>query len=149
MGKQPITFQENLQDLRRWMKTKGDSTLEDISLWRNGDWEDRRLLNLPQGLVPQWKTLISHLKGVAPFSMDTKDSLRWDPNGGAFLVKSRYATLNQQGNSDWEYWREARKIESLPKIKVFMWILLKGKILTTDNLKKNAMKVIHAMQCVI
>lgn len=103
MGNQPIVFQENLQGLRRWMKTKGISTLEDIFLWIDGDWEDWRILNLPQGLAPQWRTLISHLKGAAPLNLDTKDTLCWDPKGGV------YATLHQQGNNDWEHWREAWK----------------------------------------
>lgn len=78
---------------------------------------------------------VSNLKGVAPLSLDSKDSLHWDPGGGVFSVKSRYASLHQQENNDWEHWREAWKIESLPKIKVFMCTLLKGKILTADNLK--------------
>lgn len=94
MGNQPIAFQENLQDLRRWMNSKGIRMLEDISIWRDGDWEDWRVQNLPQGLVPQWRSLISHLKGTAPLNLVSKDSLRWDPNGGVFLVKSRHASLH-------------------------------------------------------
>lgn len=37
MGNQPIVCEENLQDLRRWMKTKGITTPDDISLWRDGE----------------------------------------------------------------------------------------------------------------
>lgn len=80
--------------------------------------------------------LISHLKGATPLSQGTKDSLHWDPDEGDYSVKSGYATLHQLENHDWEHWREAWKIEILPKIKVFMWPLLKGKIITVDNLNK-------------
>jgi len=84
--------------LRRWIKTKGINTLEDISIWRGGEWEYWRIHNLPQCLVPQWRNLISHLKGETPLSKDTKDSLRWDPDGGDYSVKSGYATLHHLEN---------------------------------------------------
>ena len=36
----------------------------------------------------------------------------------------------------WTQWKIAWKSETLPKIKFFIWVLLKGKVLTSDNLKK-------------
>lgn len=40
MGNPPISNQVNIQDLRGWMKEKGIDTLEDISQWLDGEWED-------------------------------------------------------------------------------------------------------------
>lgn len=37
----------------------------------------------------------------------------------------------QQDHQDWPLWKVVSKIESLPKIKIFIWAMLKGKIITT------------------
>jgi len=68
IGNPPIAYQENLHDLRRWMKIKVISNMEEISHCSDGDWDDWRIHNIPQCLVPQWKNLISHLKGATPLS---------------------------------------------------------------------------------
>eukprot|EP00253_Pinus_taeda_P022180 PITA_22180 len=36
----------------------------------------------------------------------------------------------------WNHWRIIWKSEAIPKIKFFIWLLLKGKVLTAENLKK-------------
>lgn len=52
-------------------------------------------------------------------------------------MKSGYNLLQKLHNqNDWSLWKATWKLESLPKIKVFTWTLLKGKILTSEN-KKN------------
>jgi len=84
------------------MKSKGIITLDGISLWR-GEWGNWWILSLPLGLVSQWKSLVTHLKGGTPLSLDSKYSLRWDPDGGDYSIKSRYANLHQHGNRDWDY----------------------------------------------
>jgi len=84
--------------------------MEDVSHCSDGDWDDWRIHNIPQCLVPQWRNLISHLKGVAPLIQDTKCSFRWDPDRVDYSVESGYATIQQQANQDWDHWRDAWKI---------------------------------------
>jgi len=41
----------------------------------------------------------------------------------------------------WAQWKIAWKLETLPKIKFIIWVLLKGKVLTSNNLQKHGIIV--------
>ena len=69
--------------------------------------------------------------------MEEEDTFVWDPSGGSYTFKTGYTTLQEVHNQqDWAPWKFIWKTESLPKIKIFIWTLLKGKILTSKNLKR-------------
>jgi len=77
------------------------------------------------------------LVGAAPINKESQDNYIWDPNGEKFTVKSGYNFLQRYNNYDnWNLWTTVWKNEYLPKIIFFAWKLLKGKILTVENLKK-------------
>jgi len=66
-----------------------------------------------------------------------EDRYIWDPSGGKFTVKEGYKTLQApSATGKWNLFATVWKSECLPKIKHFNWTLLKGKILTAENLRK-------------
>lgn len=78
------------------------------------------------------------LHGVAPTLRYEEDNFRWDPLGTTYTIKAGYDALLDDflPSPLWVLCKQVWKSESLPKIKIFIWILFKGKILTTNNLKK-------------
>lgn len=137
MGKEPLNLLMGHEDIQNWMKSRGFTTLYSISSWENRNWQEWYIPSIPQNLKGQWDSLPHHLKGVAPTSMEEEDTFVWDPSGGSYTVKIGYTTLQEEQNQqDWAPWKFIWKTESLPKIKIFIWTLLKGKILTSENLKR-------------
>jgi len=66
------------------------------------------------------------------------DSFRWDPSGSIYTIKSghQYICNNTFQMPLWNHWKIVWRTEALPKINFFIWLLLKGKILTAENLIK-------------
>lgn len=92
---------------------------------------------LPPRLKSQWEALEILLVGAAPINKEDQDEFVWDPSEGNYTVKSGYNYLqNYNSHDDWNLWKAVWKNECLPKIKFFIWSLLKGKIITVENLKK-------------
>jgi len=72
-----------------------------------------------------------------PISLGTQDNFKLNPSGGVFKVKLGYEKLQGYLSlQDWPLQKSVWKTESLHEINFFMWTMLKGNILTTDNLKR-------------
>lgn len=72
---------------------------------------------------------------------ETEDRYIWDTSGGFFSVKEGYKSLqNTTPVANWNLHSAAWKTECLPKVKHFNWTLLKGKILTAENLRKRGIQ---------
>ena len=77
------------------------------------------------------------LHGADPLVKGNQDSLRWDSSGPSFSIKVAYRLLKEKFPSPhWPIWKLIWRSKAILKIKMFIWTLLKGKILTSDNLKK-------------
>ncbi|WVZ90235.1 hypothetical protein U9M48_036551 [Paspalum notatum var. saurae] len=80
-----------------------------------------------------WNTLLARIEGLE-LSQD-QDAFYWNltPNG-RFSVKSHYAALMLKNipNVNRNFW----KLKVPLKVKIFLWYLRKGVILTKDNLTK-------------
>lgn len=119
------------------MRGKGLNTIHSISLCNQREWQEWKNLTIPATLTVKWVKLRQLLKWAAPISYDEEDDFLWDPSGGKYTIKTRYKILQDQPNQqDWCLWKTVSKSESLPKIKIFIWTILKGNILTSENLKK-------------
>lgn len=141
MGKNPLNMKQNLKGLQCWMEEKRINTLYSISEWDQENWLRWKTPTIPTRLKSQWEKLKTHFSGAAPINREEQDDFIWEPNGGEYTVKSGYNLLQEhQSQQDWSLWKAAWKTECLPKIKFFMWTLLKGKILTSENLKKKEYK---------
>ena len=137
MGKDPLQDHPEMDGIQEWMRGKGFNTLHSISLWNQKEWKEWKRPAIRANMEGQWNKLKQHLKGASPIHRDEEDNYLWDPSNGQYTVKTGYKILQDQTNQqEWEPWKIAWKSESLPKIKNFIWTLLKGKILTSENLKR-------------
>ncbi|XP_019159704.1 PREDICTED: uncharacterized protein LOC109156318 [Ipomoea nil] len=67
-----------------------------------------------------------------PIEENTQDRLSWpDSTTGTFSVLSAYNII--AGNSNSEDWNWVWKINCVEKVKSFLWLLLKGKLLTGEE----------------
>jgi len=137
MGSEPRNLLQQFNTLKLWMEAKNLHSLFDISVWKHNSWLAWRDLPLSNNLRKQWADLKISLTGSAPLNKEPRDSFIWDPSGGHFTVKDGYKLLQSSPNlGNWNLRSVVWNTECLPKIKFFAWTLLKGKILTAENLKK-------------
>eukprot|EP00253_Pinus_taeda_P013290 PITA_13290 len=124
-----------------WMAEANLKTLFDISLWDQNYWVGWRSLSLPNGTSNLWDDLKLSLIGSTPTNRLSDDKFVWDPNGGSYTVKEGYKALqNSTTSNNWHLYKTAWRTESLPKVKLFNWTLLHGKILTSENLRKKGIQ---------
>ena len=79
---------------------------------------------------------------ITPLEMGEEYSFKWDPIGSPYSIKAGYEILRGDFSFSppWDVWKQVLKLEALPKIKNFIWALGKGKIPTTNNLKKKGIQ---------
>eukprot|EP00253_Pinus_taeda_P008374 PITA_08374 len=137
MGSEARGSLPNFRPLQQWMKQANLKTLYDISLWDQNCWKGWKSLALPNDLRNIWADLKTSLIGSAPTNRMSDDKYVWDPSGGCYTVKEGYRSLqNASSINNWPLHKVAWRIECLPKVKLFNWTLLHGKILTAENLRK-------------
>eukprot|EP00253_Pinus_taeda_P021165 PITA_21165 len=141
MGSKPRNLHQASRPLQIWMEERNLTTLYDISTWNQNIWQDWKDLNLPIDLRDLWSNLKHSLAGSAPTNSGVEDRYIWDSSGGKFTVKEGYKVLQATTQiANWNLHTTAWKSECLPKIKHFNWTLLKGKILTVENLRKRGIQ---------
>lgn len=137
MGTKPRNLLQQFSTLKTWMEAKNFNSLYDISLWDQNSWLTWKDLPIPNNLRDQLADLKISLSGSTPINKEARDRFIWDPTGGNFIVKDGYKLLQASSTiSNWNLCTAVWKSECLPKVKLFNWTLLKGKILTAENLKK-------------
>eukprot|EP00253_Pinus_taeda_P004596 PITA_04596 len=96
------------------------------------------LNSIPSALEASLKALKANLHNRAPIKKGETDGLRWDPTGSCYTIKSghHYICNSTYQIPIWNHWQIIWKSEAIPKIKFFIWLLLKGKVLTAENLRK-------------
>jgi hypothetical protein len=88
-------------------------------------------------LCEQWMDLVAHLVHIRLNT--TSDTFRWDLSAdGSFSVHSMYKGLITNVNVAWH--KDIWKAKMPLKIKIFMWYLHSGVVLTKDNLLKHNWK---------
>eukprot|EP00253_Pinus_taeda_P032878 PITA_32878 len=100
-----------------------------------------RSLSPPNGISNLWDDLKLSFIGSAPTNRLLDDKFVWDTTGGSYTVKEGYKALqNSTASNNWHLYKTAWRTESLPKVKLFNWTLLHGKILTAENLRKKGIQ---------
>eukprot|EP00253_Pinus_taeda_P035074 PITA_35074 len=141
MNSNPRNLLQELRPLQEWMEDRRITTLYDISSWNKNRWRDWKELQLPQDLKELWHNLKSSLSGLAPINKEKEDIYIWDTCGGPFSVREAYKSLqNRNLIANWNLHTATWKSECIPKVKHFNWTLLKGKILTAENLRKRGIQ---------
>eukprot|EP00253_Pinus_taeda_P036043 PITA_36043 len=86
----------------------------------------------------QIQSLLSTLNKIKIRSSSVRDQLRWGMRGnGSYTLKEARMQLEQNEQGETLPW-STKVWDSLfwPKIKTFLWLLMRGKTLTWDNLQK-------------
>lgn len=140
MGLLPTNSVEEAIPIIHYLHSKGIQRLDQISKWdeESGAWLSWEFPDIPPHLGSSLQALIKNLQNRAPIKKGALDGLRWDPTGSGYTIKSGYQFIcNSTYQSPvWNQWRIIWKSEAIPKVKFFIWLLLKRKILTSENLKK-------------
>eukprot|EP00253_Pinus_taeda_P009123 PITA_09123 len=141
MGSEARGALPKFRPLQQWMMEANLKTLYNISQWDQNVWKGWKSLALPNDLRNIWADLKSSLIGSAPTNRMSEDKFIWDPSGGCYTVKEGYRALqNVPPINNWPLHKVAWRTESLPKVKLFNWTLLHGKILTAENLRKKGIQ---------
>jgi len=140
MGNPPINSLPSMDPIIFYLQSKGICNLGQISQWDDSThvWMRWKFPPIPHHLKGSFDIFCNHSHSIAPTFKNNKDEFRWDPTGTNYSIKASYDYLSSKEHPAiaWIHWKILKKVEAIPKIKFFMWTLLKGKILTADNLKK-------------
>eukprot|EP00253_Pinus_taeda_P013957 PITA_13957 len=152
LGQRPIGSNTDAIPAINWLNNRGIWCLAQIAQWGNPSqaWTGWTLPDYPRELETSFLALKSHLHSKAPIQRGGKDSYRWDPTGTLYTAKAGYHHLCESASPQaiWSHWRLVWKAEAPPKVKFFSWLLLKGKVLTAENLKKGAFWALPGAQIV-
>lgn len=140
LGQHPIGTKMETIPAINWLNGKGILHLAQISQWDNHSqaWIGWKFPDHPRELDTSLTALKKLLHNKAPVQEGIHDGYRWDPTGTQYTVKVGHqflcdSTLQQE---IWNQWKIVWRVEAPPKVKFFIWLLLKGKTLTAENLKK-------------
>lgn len=140
MGNQSISSQPGTDKILLFLYNKGIHYLDQISQW---DTHSQICMGwtfppIPIDLKESFDNLQVHLHSIAPIIKNGIDSFRWDPTGSNYTIQAGHQYLCNEDHlaPTWTHWKIVWKCEAIPKTKFFISTLLKGKILTIDNLQK-------------
>eukprot|EP00253_Pinus_taeda_P004040 PITA_04040 len=140
LGQQPMGSKEEVIPIITWLNNKGIYHLSQISKWdtHTHAWIGWNLPDSPNVLETSLNALKKLLHSKSLVQEDTLDGYRWDPIGTQYTIKDghQYLCDNTFQTETWNQWKLVWKVEAPPKVKFFIWLLLKGKTLTTKNLRK-------------
>ena len=136
-GTPPLSSVPQLHELMNWFKNKGLNRLADICKWGfDGNWSGWNFPDLPVQFNSHKSVMISHLLGLAPVHFTYKDRWGWGADG-FYSAANAFQALLPVHNSSFTptIWHSVWH-SCLPKVNFYVWLLLKNKILTGDNLQK-------------
>lgn len=140
LGQQPINMHEETIPILNFFNNRGIHYLDQISNWdpQSHIWLGCSFLVIPSELNSSLCSLQSLLHSKTPIKKNEMDGFRLDLTRSNYTVQARHQYLrnNTFPMTLWNHWIMVWKSEALPKIKFFIWVLLKGKILTAENLQK-------------
>eukprot|EP00253_Pinus_taeda_P019059 PITA_19059 len=140
MGLHPLNTIEESIPIILLLNRKGIHSLGQISKWDpcSHAWTGWAFPEIPAILEASLNAFKTHLHNRALVKKDEIDGLCWDPSGSTYTIKSghHYISNSTFQMPLWNHWKITWKSEAIPKIKIFIWLLLKGKILTAENLSK-------------
>ncbi|KAH9305379.1 hypothetical protein KI387_009783 [Taxus chinensis] len=84
-------------------------------------------------------SLQDHLELIPLSQMDSKDELVWiNSNDGNYTVKTGYNNFFHYNQTEFN-WNRIWMTDLTPKIKNFLWLAIRGRILTNDNLMRRGL----------
>ena len=131
----------HLPRLQQRMGKMGLTTIWDISKWENSEgkrWMGWHLLELPDELDEEKSQLLIHLTGIAPLCQNRRDKRGWGDQIGNYSASEGYHRFSTDFNvpANPKIWNYNWNNTSLPKIDLFIWTLLHGRILIGENMER-------------
>lgn len=149
MGNQPIINQPSTDQILLFLYNKGIHYLDQISQWdaHSQIWMGLTFPPIPIDLKEIFDNLQVHLHSISPIIKNDIDNFRWDPTTSNYTIQAtdKYLCNKDYPAPTWMHVKVVWKSEVIPKIKFFIWTLLKGKTLTSDNLQKRG--IVGPSQC--
>jgi len=132
----------DLENYKREVQTAGNYRVNQYWSQENNE-QEWRAWNPPNSISftadnAQIQSLLSTLNKRKIRSSSARDQLRWGMKGnGSYTLKEARTQLEQNEQGETFPW-STKVWDSLfwPKIKTFLWLLMRGKTLTWDNLRK-------------
>eukprot|EP00253_Pinus_taeda_P008792 PITA_08792 len=138
MGKEPLRDNEEIGNLREWLKQAGVNTVFDMSKWDiRGDWDGWDFHGVPERLTHQQTLMEEMLEEAAPINRSLKDKWGWGQTG-IYTTTAGYRALQASNNNreNSAFWKNVWDPLTLSKVNFFFWTLAHNKLLTGDNLAK-------------
>lgn len=94
---------------------------------------------IPIEFKASFSKMQSHLHSITLIIKNGTNDFCWDPLGSSYIVQASHQSLCsiECPMPIWSHWKIAWNSKAIPKIKFFIWTLLKWKILTSDNLQRH------------
>eukprot|EP00253_Pinus_taeda_P008973 PITA_08973 len=149
MGKEPLRDNEDIANLRDWLKQAGVNIVFDLSKWdQRGDWAGWDFHGVPERLTHQQTLFEDMLEEAAPINRTMKDKWGWGQTG-IYTTTAGYRAVQTSNNSreNSAFWKNVWDPLALPKVNFFFWTLAHNKLLTGDNLAKRNIAGPH--RCVL
>ena len=131
----------HLPHLQQRMEALGLKTIWDISTWENSEsqrWAGWKLPEFPAELDEEKSQLLVHLAGIAPLYQNRRDKHGWGEQTGNYSTSEGYQRYSAYFNvpTNPKIWNYNWNNTSLPKIDLFIWTLLHGRILIGENMER-------------
>eukprot|EP00253_Pinus_taeda_P019238 PITA_19238 len=120
MGKEPLRDNEEIGNLREWLKQAGVNTVFDLSKWDiRGDWDGWDFHGVPERLTHQQTLIEEMLEEAAPINRSLKDKWGWGQTG-TYTTTAGYRALQASNNNreNSAFWKNVWDPLTLPKITI-------------------------------
>ena len=111
--------------------------LKDIAEWNNnGDWVGWNFLQPPPHLQKYYVLFYSYIHGISPSSSRSHNTRGWGKLG-FYIFKEGLKMLKSK--RDWNQkrlWKKVYNFDHIPKVNIFVWLLVKNNLLSANNLRK-------------
>ena len=138
-GNIPFSSVPQISEVMKQSKNKGLLRLSNICISDNeGHWVGWNFPDLPGSLDSQFSLLLPLLSGLAPVHRSHQDQWGWG-HYGYYSVANAYQALQPIHLSSLSsaIWHSVWQAPCMPKVNIFIWLLLKNKTLTGENLLKH------------
>eukprot|EP00253_Pinus_taeda_P023946 PITA_23946 len=118
MGKEPLRDNEDIANLRDWLKQAGVNTVFDLSKWdQRGDWDGWDFHGVPERLTHQQTLFEDMLEEAAPINKTMKDKWGWGQTG-IYTTTAGYRAVQTLNNSreNLAFWKNVWDPLALPKL---------------------------------
>lgn len=100
MGKEPLKDNEDIADLRDWLKHAGVNTIFELSKWdHRGDWIGWDFHGVPERLTHQQILLEDFLEEAVPTKRNMKDKWGWGQSR-VYTIAAGYRALQDSRNNN-------------------------------------------------